>query len=110
MRVVRTPGQLAEAVRVAYVSAIEAGTASALTVEDLLSGAVDPRAAVRDYRDAPSRRRDHYPIGAWSPLPGGAWRSPVGRTFGPDTHMAAVIWAKWLDSGLDLPPEHGAAS
>ncbi len=63
---------------------------------------------MRDYRDAPSRRRDHYPIGAWSPLPGGAWRSPVGRTFGPDTQMAAVIRAKWLASGLDLPPEHWA--
>ncbi len=93
----------------AYVSAIEAGNASALTVEDLLSGAVDPLAAVRDYSGrGGGTAHCGYPIGAWSPLPGGAWRSPVGRTFGPDTQMAAVIRAKWLDSGLDLPPEHWA--
>lgn len=41
----------------------------------------------------------------WTPLPGGSWRSPTGRTYGQDTAVARKVVRKRADRGLPTRAE-----
>jgi hypothetical protein len=52
----------------------------------------------------PAGRRypERYPPSAWTPLPGGAWRSPSGRTYRAESWQAKRIVAQREAAGLPV--------